>query len=88
MEEYKAIMKLIDNKLAEQEGVIEYYRGKQKEWEEESMNLANKILQLEGERCNLESQYEALVEETKRMDVVISDLKQANEYMKKQLNDF
>ncbi len=88
MDKYQNIMKFVDNKLAEQESIIEYYREKQKEWEEQSNELTLKILQLEGECSNLESQNESLTKELKRMDAVNSDLKQANEYLKKQLNDF
>ena len=88
MEEYKNIMKLIDDKLAEQESVIEYYRKEKEKWEERENELNLKILQLDGERCNLESQYEALVEEAKRMEAVISDLKKTIEQLKQQLNDF
>lgn len=88
MEEYKNIMKLVDSKLAEQESIIEYYRKEKEKWEERENELNLKILQLDGERCNLESQYEALVEESKRMDAVISDLKKTIEQLKQQLNDF
>ena len=88
MEEYKNIMKLVDDKLAEQESIIEYYRKEKERWEEENNELNLKILQLDGERCNLESQYEALVEEAKRMEAVISDLKKTIEQLKQQLNDF
>lgn len=88
MEEYKNIMKLVDDKLAEQESVIEYYRKEKEKWEERENELDLKILQLDGERCNLESQYEALVEEAKRMEAVISDLKKTIEQLKQQLNDF
>ena len=88
MEEYKNIMKLVDDKLAEQESIIEYYRKEKEKWEERENELNLKILQLDGERCNLESQYEALVEEAKRMEAVISDLKKTIEQLKQQLNDF
>lgn len=88
MEEYKNIMKLVDSKLAEQESIIEYYRKEKEKWEERENELNLKILQLDGERCNLESQYEALVEEAKRMEAVISDLKKTIEQLKQQLNDF
>ena len=88
MEKYENIMKLVDSKLAEQESIIEYYRKEKEKWEEQNNELNLKILQLDGERCNLESQYEALVEEAKRMEVVISDLKKTIEQLKQQLNDF
>ena len=88
MEKYENIMKLVDSKLAEQESIIEYYRKEKEKWEERENELNLKILQLDGERCNLESQYEALVEESKRMDAVISDLKKTIEQLKQQLNDF
>ena len=88
MEKYENIMKLVDDKLAEQESTIEYYRKEKEKWEERENELNLKILQLDGERCNLESQYEALVEESKRMDAVISDLKKTIEQLKQQLNDF
>ena len=88
MEEYKNIMKLVDSKLAEQESIIEYYRKEKEKWEERENELNLKILQLDGERCNLESNYEALVEEAKRMEAVISDLKKTIEQLKQQLNDF
>lgn len=66
MEEYKAIMKLIDTKLAEQEGVIEYCRNKQKEWEEEKFELTQHIAQLESEN-------KSLIEELKRLDQKLKD---------------
>jgi tRNA uridine 5-carbamoylmethylation protein Kti12 len=88
MEEYKNIMKLIDTKLAEQEGVIEYYRNKQKEWEEQTSELTSKNLQLEATISDLKADNEKYINEIKRMDAVNSDLKQANEYLKEKLNDF
>ena len=66
MEEYKNIMKLIDTKLAEQEGVIEYYRNKQTEWEEEKFELTQHIAQLESEN-------KSLIEELKRLDQKLKD---------------
>ena len=66
MEEYKAILKLINDKLEEQEGVIEYYRNKQTEWEEEKFELTQHIAQLESEN-------KSLIEELKRLDQKLID---------------
>ena len=60
MEDYKNIMKLIDNKLAEQEGVIEYYRNKQKEWEEHTNELTSENFKLKEEIEQLKEKIEEL----------------------------
>ena len=88
MEEYKNIMKFVDEKLGDQESTIEYYRNKQKEWEEHTNELTLKVLQYEAIISDLKADNEKYINEIKRMDAVNSDLKKANEYLKKQLNDF
>lgn len=74
MEEYKAIMKLIDSKLAEQESVIEYYRNKQKEWEEHSNELTLKVLQLEAVNDDYIKENEKLKEEIEKLKEKIDEL--------------
>ena len=53
MEEYKNIMKLVDDKLAEQESIIEYYRKEKEKWEEENNELRLRVLSLEAENARL-----------------------------------
>lgn len=60
MDEYKAIMKLIDSKLEEQESVIEYYRNKQKEWEEHTTELTSENLKLKEENEQLKEKIDEL----------------------------
>lgn len=66
MEKYDAIMKTINDKIAEQEGVIEHYRKKQKECEEEKFELTQHI-------AHLESENKSLIEELKRLDQKLID---------------
>lgn len=73
MENCKNIMKLVDNKLEEQEGVIEYYRNKQKEWEEQTNELTSKNLQLEAIISDLKADNEAYINEIKRLDQKLID---------------
>ncbi len=88
MDKYPNIMKFVDNKLGEQESIIEYYREKQKEWEETTAYLTSKISTLESTISDLKADNETFVEEIRRMDAVNSDLKQANEYLKKEIENF
>ena len=74
MEKHENIMKLVDEKLGEQKSVIEHYRKKQTEWEEQSIELTTKVFQLETTVKNLEEEN--------------AKLKELNEHLKKQLNDF
>ena len=53
MEEYKNIMKLVDDKLAEQESTIEYYRKEKEKWEERENELTLKVLQYVAENAKL-----------------------------------
>ena len=53
MEKYKNIMKLVDDKLAEQESIIEYYRKEKEKWEEENNELRLRVLSLEAENARL-----------------------------------
>jgi chromosome segregation ATPase len=73
MEEYKAILKLINDKLAEQESVIEYYRNKQTEWEEEKSELTLKVLQYEAIISDLKADNENFINEIKRLDQKVKD---------------
>jgi septal ring factor EnvC (AmiA/AmiB activator) len=82
MDKYPNIMKLVDKELAEQENLIEYYRNKQTEWEEERTNLTTKISHLESTISDLKADDEKYINEIKRMDAVNSDLKKVNEYLK------
>lgn len=88
MEEYKNIMKFVDEKLGDQECIINHYREKQKEWEEHTNELTLKVLQYEAIISDLKADNEKYINEIKRMDAVNSDLKKANEYLKEKLNDF
>ena len=88
MEEYKNIMKLVDDKLAEQESIIEYYRNEKEKWEERENELNLKVLQYEAIISDLKADNESYINEIKRMDEVNSDLKKANDYLKEKLNDF
>ena len=62
MEEYKNIMKLVDNKLAERESIIEYYRKEKEKWEEEKNELTLKVLQYEAIISDLKANNEFLKE--------------------------
>jgi predicted nuclease with TOPRIM domain len=66
MEKYPNIMKFVDKELAEQENLIDYYRNKQTEWEEEKFELTQHIAQLESEN-------KSLIEELKRLDQKLID---------------
>ena len=88
MEEYKNIMKLVDDKLAEQESIIEYYRKEKEKWEEEKNELTLKVLQYEAIISDLKADNEKYINEIKRMDSVNSDLQKDNEFLKEKLNDF
>ena len=88
MEEYKNIMKLVDDKLAEQESIIEYYRKEKEKWEEEKNELTLKVLQYEAIISDLKADNENYIDEIKRMDAVNSDLQKDNEFLKEKLNDF
>lgn len=88
MEEYKNIMKLVDDKLAEQESIIEYYRKEKEKWEEQNNELNLKVLQYEAIISDLKADNENYINEIKRMDEVNSDLKKDNEFLKEKLNDF
>lgn len=73
MEEYKNIMKLVDEKLGEQECIINHYREKQKEWEEEKSELTLKVLQLEAIISDLKADNEKYINEIKRLDQKVKD---------------
>ena len=88
MEEYKNIMKLVDDKLAEQESIIEYYRKEKEKWEEEKNELTLKVLQYEAIISDLKADNEKYINDIKRMDSVNSDLQKDNEFLKEKLNDF
>ena len=88
MEEHKNIMKLVDDKLAEQESIIEYYRKEKEKWEERENELNLKVLQYEAIISDLKADNESYINEIKRMDEVNSDLKKDNEFLKEKLNDF
>lgn len=60
MEEYKNIMKLVDDKLAEQESTIEYYRKEKEKWEERENELRLNVLHLEAENARLAELKESL----------------------------
>ena len=88
MEEYKTILKFINDKLAEQESIIEYYRKEKEKWEERENELNLKVLQYEAIISDLKADNESYINEIKRMDEVNSDLKKDNEFLKEKLNDF
>ena len=73
MEEYKNIMKLVDSKLAEQESVIEYYRKKQDEWEEQKNSLENTNCSLKAEIEELLSGIECKEYEIKQLREKIAE---------------
>lgn len=68
MEEHKAIMKLIDNKLAEDEMRIEYLRG-------EIDRLGKELETVRFDNEGLLQENKSLIDEVKRQDAVITDLK-------------
>jgi regulator of replication initiation timing len=76
MGEYKAIMKLIDDKLAHDEIVLESYR-------KENDELKKELDELTWENECLGKANESLTEELKRQDGVISELKEKIESEKK-----
>ena len=88
MEEYKNIMKLVDDKLAEQESTIEYYRKEKEGWEERESELNLKVLQYEAIISAIKADNEKYINDIKRMDAVNSDLQKDNEFLKEKLNDF
>lgn len=68
MDEYKNIMKLVDNKLAEDEMRIEYLRG-----EVDKLNKELETVRFDNE--GLLQENKSLINEVKRQDAVITDLK-------------
>jgi uncharacterized coiled-coil DUF342 family protein len=69
MEEYKAITKVINDKLAHDEIVLESYR-------KENDELKKELEELTWENECLGKANESLTEELKRQDGVISELKE------------
>lgn len=70
MDEYKAIMKTINNKLAEDEMRIEYLRG-----EVDKLNKELETVRFDNE--GLMEENKSLINEVKRQDAVIQELKNA-----------
>ena len=79
-------MKLVDNKLAEQETTIGIPNQAER-WEKKRTELSTKISHLESTISDLQEYEEELLNEVRRQSAVISDLKQANEYLKGDSNN-
>jgi chromosome segregation ATPase len=80
MEEYKAIMKLVDEKLAEDEMRIEYLRG-----EVDKLNKELETVRFDNE--GLLQENKSLINEVKRQDAVITDLKETVKVLKGDCNN-
>lgn len=95
MEEYKAIMKLIDNKLEEQECIINHYRKESDKKDVYIEELTHKNLVLKEKIDGFEKEKEEILQviqaeeaENKQLREEIEQLKETIEHLKKQLNDF
>lgn len=81
MENCNFILKTINDKIAEQEGTIKYYREETSKKDDTIRELETKLSASENLRvCNLE-----IIENLK---IENEALKEANEELRKKLNDF
>lgn len=81
MENYDAILRTINNKIADCENTIEWYRGEVARIEEFNKELQKHLEQAEAKAHALSKELERLTEENEA-------LKKANETLRKQANKF
>lgn len=81
MEKYEAILKTINDKIADCENLIEYYRGEVARIELFNTDLTKHLEQAEGKAY-------ALAKEVEKLTKANEELKKANEALRKQANNF
>lgn len=85
MKDYENIMKLVDKQLGEQESVIEYYRDKQKEWEERCAELTHTNLELNKVNEILKEKIDGFEKEKDEILQVIQDEEAENKQLREKI---
>ena len=87
MENYENIMKLVDKQLGEQESVIEYYRDKQKEWQEHNNNLVQTNLSLKAKIDGFEAEKNEILQVIQAEEAENKQLREENEQLKNKIKE-
>ena len=82
MEKYDAILKTINDKIADCERLIEWYREETLKKETTIRELTEKAEQLEKDYCEAQKQAFDYAEENKKLTDEIEALKKANEALR------
>lgn len=85
MDEYKAILKLINDELTEQESVIKYYRDEQKEWEERCAELTHTNFELNKVNEILKEKIDGFEKEKDEILQVIQDEEAENKQLREKI---